>query len=64
LLWKAARALTENEFKEALDNMSKIDEASVSWLLENANPECWTEVYFKSKRYEHLTSNIAESFNS
>jgi MULE transposase domain/MuDR family transposase/SWIM zinc finger len=64
LLWKAAYAKTEVEFKEILLNMSKIDELAVPWLLQNAKPEHWAEVYFQGKRYGHLTSNIAESLNS
>ena len=64
LLWKAARALTKEEYDEALFNMSKIDDKAVSWLLSHAKSEHWAELYFKGKRYGHFTSNIAESLNS
>lgn len=44
--------------------MAKIDIEAVSWLLNHANPEHWTKLYFPEKRYGHFTSNIAESLNS
>ena len=44
--------------------MSKINERSVEWLLQHADPKHWAELYFIGKRYGHLTSNIAESLNS
>jgi len=44
--------------------MSKIDERSVDWLLQHADPKHWAELYFVGKRYGHLTSNIAASLNS
>jgi len=37
---------------------------SVAWLYEHAHPRHWAELYFPGRRYGHLTSNIAESFNS
>lgn len=64
LLWKAARAITVDEFEEALQNMRTINYASVDWLLSHAHPMHWAEVYFSGHRYGHLTSNIAESLNS
>jgi len=64
LLWKAARALTEDDFNKALDGMKTINPRSVPWLLSHANPEHWAELYFKGRRYGHLTSNIAESLNA
>src|SRR5579859_5711114 len=44
--------------------MTKIDPKAVPWLLKNAKPEHWAEIYFPGRRYGHLTSNIAESLNS
>src|SRR5437667_9340176 len=39
LLWQAACTTTEATFNEALTNMSKIDECSVDWLLQHADPK-------------------------
>src|SRR5438046_3207960 len=64
LLWKAARALTKEEFEEALDNMKQINPRTVPWLYANMHPVHWAELYFCSRRYGHLTSNIAESLNA
>jgi methionine salvage enolase-phosphatase E1 len=64
LLWTAARATTEENYNEAIENMRRINERSVEWLLSHANPRHWAEVYFEGRRWGHLTSNIAESLNS
>jgi len=64
LLWKAARALTKEEFDETLDNMKQINPRTVPWLYANAHPVHWAELYFRGRRYGHLTSNIAESLNA
>jgi transposase-like protein len=63
-LWKAARALTINDFNNALKEMENIDKRSVRWLLKTAPAKYWAELYFPGCRYGHLTSNIAESLNS
>jgi len=39
LLWKAARAATEQDFERALNNMKKINPQSVPWLMEHADPQ-------------------------
>src|SRR5579859_7484457 len=64
LLWKVARATTETDFNKCLQDMRSINPACVDWLLRTANPEHWADLYFKGKRYGHLTSNIAEAFNA
>jgi hypothetical protein len=37
-----------------------------SWLLKQKeqDPSHWADLYFKGRRYGHLTSNIAEAFNA
>jgi MULE transposase domain/MuDR family transposase/SWIM zinc finger len=64
LLWKAARAITKEEYDAALQDMATINPTSVTWLLEHAPPQHWAELYFPGHRYGHLTSNIAEALNS
>ena len=64
LLWKAARATTETDFKQCLLDMKALDPRCVDWLMETTSPDHWADLYFKGKRYGHLTSNIAEAFNA
>jgi SWIM zinc finger len=64
LLWQAARATTEDVYLDTIKKMRDINEKAVDWLLKEAKPEFWVECYFEGNRYGHLTSNIAESFNS
>lgn len=63
-LWKAACALTIDDFNNALKEMENIDKRSVRWLLKSALAKYWADRYFPGCRYGHLTSNIAESLNS
>ena len=63
-LWKAACAITVEEFDKALSDMRAIDTHSVDWLLSHTSLEHWAELYFPGRRYGHFTSNIAESLNS
>ena len=51
LLWKAARALTKEEFEEALENMRQINPRTVPWLYANAHPIHWAELYFRGRGY-------------
>ena len=64
LLWQAARAITEDVYLDTIKKMRDINEKAVDWLLKETKPEFWVECYFEGNRYGHLTSNIAESFNS
>jgi hypothetical protein len=64
LLWQAARATTEDVYLDTIKKMRDVNEKAVDWLLKEAKPEFWVECYFEGNRYGHLTSNIAESFNS
>lgn len=64
LLWKAARATTEMEFNQCMKDMKALNPGAVEWLDATTKPEHWADLYFKGKRYEHLTSNIAEAFNA
>jgi|SRR5271170_2092212 len=49
LLWNAARANTEADFKKCLQDMKAINSESVDWLLQTANPEHWADLYFKRR---------------
>ena len=64
LLWQAACSTTEDVYLNTIKKMRDINEKAVDWLLKEAKSEFWVECYFEGIRYGHLTSNIAESFNS
>jgi hypothetical protein len=64
LLWQAACATTEDVYLDTIKKMRDINEKAVDWLLKEAEPQFWIECYFEGNCYGHLTSNIAESFNS
>jgi Transposase, Mutator family len=63
-LWKAASATAQPVFDKALEGMASINPKSVPWLLSHAKPQHWAELCIPGCRYDHLTSNIAESLNS
>jgi hypothetical protein len=63
-LYQAARAKTEQEYKNKIDQMRGINSDAVNWLLAHATPNHWCEYYFPGRRYGHITSNIAESINA
>jgi hypothetical protein len=64
LLYKAARAISEEVFNDIIQQMHDVNPASVKWLLKHADPKHWVEFYFPGHRYGHITSNIAESLNA
>ena len=64
LLWKAAKATTLESYNDYLSKMDPIHIDARPWLLGNANPLHWANIYFLGKRYGHYTSNIVESFNA
>lgn len=64
LLWQAARATMEAEFKASCNAMRVINVKCVDWLLNNAHSRHWATVYFPGHRYGYLISNISESLNA
>lgn len=63
LFWKAARAQNKTQFNEYLEAIRKLH-AKAAEYLEQIPPQHWTKYAFPGSRYDHLTSNIAESVNS
>src|SRR5216117_481364 len=49
-LWKAARATTQPEFDQAIEDMRNIDSQAFTWLSEHVQVEHWAELYFKGRR--------------
>jgi hypothetical protein len=65
LLWAAARATTEADFKKSMADIKAISPACVEWLNDKSrDPKHWADLYFPGRRYGHLTSNIAEALNA
>ena len=64
MLWKAARATTQDEFDKTIRDMNAINPLAFDWFQANADPKHWAEIYFENCHYDHLTSNISESLNS
>jgi hypothetical protein len=65
LLWEAARAGTESDFKRCMADIKALSPGCAAWLTQKEqDPSHWADLYFKGRRYGHLTSNIAEAFNA
>lgn len=63
LVGKAARAFCLADFYGAFNEI-KLMNASCAEYLEGIGFEHWARVHFSGKRYDVMTSNIAESWNS
>ncbi|RID40841.1 hypothetical protein BRARA_J00853, partial [Brassica rapa] len=63
LVGKAARAFSLADFYGAFNEIKLIN-ASCAEYLEGIGFEHWARVHFGGKRYDVMTSNIAESWNS
>ncbi|ERN17905.1 hypothetical protein AMTR_s00047p00228080 [Amborella trichopoda] len=44
-------------------DIQRTDPKAYEWIT-NILPKSWADAYFPEARYNHLTSNIAESFNA
>lgn len=60
---KAARAFQISEFDGAFDKIKKINASCAEYLIE-IGFEHWARVHFTGKRYNIMTSNVAETWNS
>ncbi|XP_010534315.1 PREDICTED: uncharacterized protein LOC104809906 [Tarenaya hassleriana] len=63
LFKEAALAFTRSHFDRVFDQLRKIDEG-VAKYLEEIDVRMWSRAYFEGCRYNIMTSNIAESWNS
>ncbi|GFY99670.1 hypothetical protein Acr_13g0010700 [Actinidia rufa] len=62
--WKAARAYTVREFNEALEFIKRLSNDAHAWL-QKLPPLSWSRHAFDGRvRSDHITKNMAESFNS
>ena len=62
-LYRAAKAYTEMDYKEAMHVVQNTNKPVYDYLME-ADPRKWSRCYFLSKRYSIMTTNIAESMNA
>ena len=64
LLWKAARAITEETYNEVMKEMAGINPKAAAWFNDLADPVYWSDASFSGKRYGYYTSNISDSANA
>ncbi|KAL6333931.1 hypothetical protein AAG906_039345 [Vitis piasezkii] len=63
LLDSIAYARLEIDYNEAFEKLVRFNDNLGKWVAEN-NPEHWAMSKFLKKRWDKMTSNIAESFNA
>ncbi|XP_028772552.1 uncharacterized protein LOC114729679 [Neltuma alba] len=59
-----AYARLDTEFDGAMDNMRKFNPQLFEWLLNHGDVERWALSKFPFKRWDNITTNLAESFNA
>ena len=62
LLFTAAKASTRRAFEDALEEMKKPYKRAGRYV-KRINPTRWARPFFPSRRFGHVTSNMAESMN-
>ena len=63
LIYRAAYAYRKTKFHHIFDKIKGMDPA-IAQYLEEIGFEKWSRAYFSGNRYDVMTSNYAESFNS
>ncbi|XP_006849479.2 uncharacterized protein LOC18439247 [Amborella trichopoda] len=63
VFWKAARKATIGGFEKMMFNIQYADLEAYDWI-NNIPPKFWADAYFSRSIYNHLTSNMVESFNA
>jgi len=64
LFWKAAKAYTEFEFNEAMEELKKLNPEAYQWLIDKI-PARWSRHAFDGRgKSDHITNNMLESFNN
>ncbi|ERN10629.1 uncharacterized protein LOC18438809 [Amborella trichopoda] len=62
LYWKAICTLYISDFDEYMAKIKSANTRAYDWMMLQ-HPKYWANTHFKGCRYNHLTSNISESFN-
>ena len=63
LLDSIAYARLEIDYNEAFEKLVRFNDNLDKWVVEN-NPKHWAMSKFLKKRWDKMTTNIAESFNA
>ncbi len=63
LFWKAAYAITELAFKEAIREIRE-EKAACTTYLEGISPGRWATYACRGPRYGHMTSSMVEVMNA
>ncbi|XP_077215852.1 uncharacterized protein LOC143850495 [Tasmannia lanceolata] len=63
LFWRAARTLRESVFIETIEKIKAKNERAHKWIS-NIPKKNWANFYFKRDRYDVLTMNRSECFNT
>ncbi|XP_028755832.1 uncharacterized protein LOC114715203 [Neltuma alba] len=64
LLDKIAYARTDEKFEAAMDDMRSFSPRLFDWLIHHGDVDRWAKSRFPYKRWDNITTNIAESFNA
>ncbi|KAI5320678.1 hypothetical protein L3X38_040386 [Prunus dulcis] len=57
----AAHAVRLDGFKTSTDQIRRVSSQAYDWVLQ-IEPECWTNALFKGEHYNHVTSDVAETY--
>lgn len=57
-LFKAACAITKEDFDKALEDINSIHPRALDWLLKHAEPQHWAEYYFPGRRYNSSLQSL------
>lgn len=62
-IWQGARTYDYERLAEHMDFIKEVDENAYQYLV-NSNPELWANSLLVHRRFNILTSNVSECFNS
>ncbi|PKU65989.1 uncharacterized protein LOC110111951 [Dendrobium catenatum] len=58
---RAAQACTIEDFNSSIESIRSVSSDVASWVMAS-KPENWSDALFRGGRYDHLSSNIVDSF--
>lgn len=60
---RAAQACTIEDFNSSMDSIRCVSSDVAHWVMAS-KPENWSDALFRGARYDHLSSNIVDSFTN